>query len=95
MDPPIRWLLVAHGRVQGVGYRARVAEAAGRFGLVGSATNRSDGTVLLDVHGPAAALEAFVRDVSGPRGLSHPLGVTRIAEVPPVPLARGFSVGRA
>jgi acylphosphatase len=77
----VHWHCVARGRVQGVNYRARVAEAAHRHGVVGTVANRPDGTVFIDVQGPVNAVEAFLRDVSGPRGVSHAQAVERIAEV--------------
>ncbi len=90
----MRWHLLVLGRVQGVNYRARVAEAALRFGVVGTVANRPDGSVLIDAQGPPATLEEFVRDVSGPRGLSHPTSVRRVADLPPHPGRMGFAVVR-
>lgn len=82
MDQTVHWHCIASGRVQGVYYRARVAEAARHHGVVGSVENRPDGTVFIDVQGASRAVEAFLRDVSGPRGLSHARLVQRVAEVP-------------
>jgi len=64
-----------------VGYRARVADCARRHGVVGSVANRADGTVFIDVQGDRASVEAFIRDVSGPRGASHAHVVHRVAEL--------------
>jgi acylphosphatase len=77
----VHWHCVARGRVQGVNCRARVAEAAHRHGVVGTVANRPDGTVFIDVQGPVAAVEAFLRDVGGPRGVSHADAVERVADV--------------
>ncbi len=85
---------LAHGRVQGVNYRARVVESANRHGVVGSVANRDDGTVFIDVQGTAEAVEAFLRDVSGPRGASHAHDVQRVAEVPVFPDLLGFEILR-
>ena len=82
MSPVVHWHCLAYGRVQGVNYRARVCEAARRRGLVGRVSNRPDGTVLIEVQGPLDAVEALLRDVSGPRGLSHARMVQRVAELP-------------
>ncbi len=49
MTSLVHWSCVAHGRVQGVNYRARVAEAARRHGVVDTFANREYGTVLIDV----------------------------------------------
>jgi acylphosphatase len=73
---------LVHGRVQGVNYRARVREAALRHGLAGRVSNRPDGTVLIDVQGAFEAVEEFLKDVSRPRGDSHPRLLQRIAELP-------------
>ncbi|MGD0258148.1 MAG: acylphosphatase [Thermoplasmata archaeon] len=77
----VHWHCVARGRVQGVNYRARVAETAHRHGVVGTVANRPDGTVFIDVQGTVEAVEAFLRDVSGPRGVSHAHAVECVAEV--------------
>jgi len=90
----VHWHCVASGRVQGVNYRARVAEAAYRHGVVGSVANRVDDTVFIDVQGELAAVEAFIRDVSGPRGVSHARAVQRVAELPVSPDLLGFEIVR-
>jgi len=86
---------LAHGHVQGVNYRSRVAESAQRHGVVGTVANRSDGTVFIDVQGSVEAVEAFLRDVSGPRGVSHAHTVERVAEVAVSPDLVGFEILRA
>jgi acylphosphatase len=85
---------LAFGRVQGVNYRARVAEAARRHGVVGAVANRADGTVFIDVQGSVEAVDAFLRDVSGPRGLSHAHVVRRVEEVPVSPDLFRFEILR-
>jgi acylphosphatase len=94
VTPLVHWHCIARGRVQGVNYRARVAEAAHRHGVVGSVTNRDDGTVFIDVQGSVEAVEAFLRDVSGPRGVSHAHAVERVAEVAISPDLLGFEILR-
>jgi acylphosphatase len=91
----VHWHCVARGRVQGVNYRARVAEAADRCGVVGTVANRPDGTVFIDVQGPVAAVEAFLRDVSGQQGVSHAHTVERMAEVAISSELVGFDILRA
>jgi len=90
----VHWRCIAIGRVQGVNYRARVAEAARRFGVVGSVANRPDGTVLIDAQGPLDSVEALLREISGPRGLSHARAVSRVADVPVAPQLNGFVILR-
>jgi acylphosphatase len=61
--------VVIRGRVQGVGFRWFVREAARRAGLAGWVRNRHDGSVELEAEGPEAALDAFRRVVArGPEG---------------------------
>jgi acylphosphatase len=82
----VRWQLVVAGRVQGVGYRARVAASARGAGLVGSVANLPDGTVLIDVQGPEERVERFLGEIREPRGLSRPSAVRKVGERP---VARG------
>lgn len=53
------WRLVAHGRVQGVGYRAACADKATALGLGGWVRNRADGTVEVTASGSGSQLEAL------------------------------------
>ena len=94
MGPLVHWNCVASGRVQGVNYRARVAEAARRLGLAGSVMNQIDGTVLIDVQGPEDVAEAFLLEVSGPSGASYARSVRRVAELPVDGRLRGFEILR-
>ncbi|MCL5419985.1 MAG: acylphosphatase [Candidatus Marsarchaeota archaeon] len=68
----MRVLLVVHGFVQGVGYRAFVRGAAGRCGIKGAVWNSGDGSVRIIADGSPEALAAFrneidVDTVSGPQ----------------------------
>ncbi len=47
------------GRVQGVGFRATVADVARSFEVTGRVSNVSDGTVDLQAEGEAAELVSF------------------------------------
>lgn len=51
------------GRVQGVGFRWFTLSAARRQGVVGWVKNLPDGSVLCEVQGCAAAVEAFLEVV--------------------------------
>lgn len=57
---PIRRRVIASGRVQGVFFRASVADRAGAAGLAGWAKNRSDGSMEACFEGPAEAVERLV-----------------------------------
>jgi acylphosphatase len=48
------------GRVQGVMFRATAQREARRRGLAGWARNEPDGSVLIDVEGEPAAVDAFL-----------------------------------
>ena len=61
--------VVVSGRVQGVGYRAFVADLAARHGITGWVRNCSDGTVEAMLSGEAAVLDILVAALrQGPRG---------------------------
>ncbi len=61
--------IVLRGRVQGVGFRWFVREAARRAQLSGWVRNRQDGAVEIEAEGPTATLESFRMLVArGPDG---------------------------
>ncbi len=94
MGDLVRRQYVVSGRVQGVYYRVRVRESARRHGLVGRVRNRADGTVLIEVQGPIPLMEAFLKAVSGPHGLSDARRIERIAELPVRAELIGFYIDR-
>lgn len=60
---------VAHGRVQGVFFRAHVQQEAQRRGVSGWAANRPDSSVEIHAEGAAEAVEAVLAAArTGPRG---------------------------
>ena len=60
---------VISGRVQGVGFRFFVREAAAREGITGWVRNRQDRTVEIEAHGDVEALLRFEMAVRrGPTG---------------------------
>jgi acylphosphatase len=67
----------AHGRVQGVGFRAFVHDSAQSLGLAGTVKNCSDGSVRVEAEGPRAILERLLAMLKeGPLGAR----VTRVTE---------------
>jgi acylphosphatase len=82
------------GRVQGVGFRWFVRQAAGEVGgLTGRVRNLEDGGVEVEVAGDGARLEAFrARLRQGPPG-ARVTGLEE-QEISPVPAWDGFIIDR-
>lgn len=65
----MRLRLEVHGRVQGVGFRWFVREAARRRGVAGWVRNRTDGSVELEVSGTEPSLRELIAVLrEGPPG---------------------------
>lgn len=65
----VRFIARIIGNVQGVNYRATARREARRLGLAGWVRNEPDGSVLIDVEGTPAAVDAFLRwCAEGPPG---------------------------
>ena len=65
----MRRKVIVHGRVQGVGFRYTIAQAATSRGVAGWVRNRPDGTVEAVFEGEPGAVESIVRICEdGPRG---------------------------
>jgi acylphosphatase len=78
--------LLISGRVQGVGYRAWMAERAMALGVDGWVRNRADGTVEALISGTADAVEELARACRrGPRFAQVDSLVEEIADPPDEP----------
>jgi acylphosphatase len=56
----IAWRVTIRGRVQGVGYRDAMVDAACAFGISGWVRNRGDGTVEALIQGESEAVERLL-----------------------------------
>jgi acylphosphatase len=66
---PVRLNATVIGRVQGVGFRWFVLDAAQRLELCGWVANENDGSVRCVAEGPRPALEELLRELAtGPLG---------------------------
>lgn len=90
-DGPARRRVVAHGRVQGVFFRASARRLAEAKGVSGWARNRPDGTLEACFEGPPDAVEQLVAWCSeGPEGAR----VSRLEVIEEQPQGiRGFDLG--
>lgn len=63
----LRWYVVFHGRVQGVGFRYTAYQAADRAGVTGWVRNEYDGTVSMEIQGTREQLERVLMEIEGGR----------------------------
>lgn len=57
----VRLVATVTGTVQGVGFRYSTRRQAEQLGLVGSATNRPDGSVLVVAAGPSSSVKQLLK----------------------------------
>jgi acylphosphatase len=97
VGPPERWSLLAEGRVQMVGYRARVQHEAERRQLVGKVWNdpRNVERVWIEVQGPPQLIEEFREVIARTLGASRPNQVVRVNQLALEPGAREFRIERS
>ncbi len=86
----VRWELEARGRVQRVGYRDMVEEAARVLSLVGKVENdpEDDQLVRVVVQGPESTLSEFLKAISGRHGFADAIVKTVSTNEPDPKLAR-------
>lgn len=58
-----RRVIIFHGRVQGVGFRATAAEVAKRRAVTGWVRNEPDYSVRMEIQGEPAEIEAVLADL--------------------------------
>jgi len=90
----IREIVRVRGRVQGVGFRDRVAEIAGDYRVSGIVRNlRPDAALEIDVEGERSEVDRFLDDV-----FAHPPTFARVAGIDREPAqprgVRGFSIAK-
>lgn len=82
---------VVNGRVQGVGFRFFVLDAARREAIHGFVSNNDDGTVEAVAEGEAEAMERFERAIR--RGPSHArVEHVLVDELEPTRATTGFEI---
>ena len=82
------------GRVQGVGYRWYVREAATRFGVTGWTSNLPDGSVRIEAGGLRAAIDAFIAALRQGPPHAHVMDVRVEARPAADPLPEHFTIQR-
>lgn len=80
----IRKHMIAHGRVQHVGFRYYCSHVAAECNVTGWAKNLYDGTVELEVQGADHRVERFIQEIKNGNRFIH---VTRL-DMTSVPLVR-------
>jgi acylphosphatase len=88
-----RVVIVVTGRVQGVGYRWYVLQAASALGLGGEVRNRTDGTVVVEAEGAREALERLV-EVAREGPAMAMVGQVEVMWSEGATRFRGFNIGR-
>ncbi len=91
----IRKHIIAHGRVQGVGFRFTVTAVAQTYNITGWVRNLYDGTVEMEAQGLEHRMELFLQELSSGRpGRNGFIRIDKldITDIPPVNVAdeKGF-----
>ncbi|HUX33029.1 MAG TPA: acylphosphatase [Gemmatimonadaceae bacterium] len=91
---PVERRLVVTGRVQGVGYRWFARETARALGVAGWACNMPDGSVVLEIAGPAEIVARFTAELQLGPPTAQVAGVRVSARASADPLPERFTVVR-
>ena len=70
MDKIFRYELIVFGVVQGVGMRYFIKNLADSNGLIGWATNQSDGSVKIVAEGKEEVLDSFYKEIRKGNGIA-------------------------
>ena len=87
----IRKHIIAHGRVQGVGFRFTVTAVAQTYNITGWVRNLYDGTVEMEVQGLEHRVDLFLQELSSDRpGGNRFIRIDRldISDIPSVNAAK-------
>jgi acylphosphatase len=87
----VRRRVLVSGRVQGVGFRYFVQDAAQGEGLTGWVRNDAGGAVEIEAQGTQAAMERFLAEVRQGPSLSR-VDDMRVTEEPMRPGEQGFEI---
>ena len=82
--------MIAHGRVQGVGFRFTVLRIADHYRLTGWVRNVSDGSVQMMAQGPAGDIDGCVRDIK--ESFAGCIRETKMEEVSANPQYKDFKI---
>ena len=88
--PARRWQFRFTGRVQGVGFRATTRAIARKHPVTGWVRNESDGSVLAQIQGDPAAVEAVLAELDATMGRN--IRHTTRDESPPEPDETAFEI---
>ena len=83
--------LAIRGRVQGVGFRYTMVDAAADAGVVGWVRNLRDGSVEVEAEGPAPAVDGLIKWLRRGPSLARVTAVEVDDSLPPAGL-EGFSI---
>ncbi|MBM7634913.1 acylphosphatase [Geomicrobium sediminis] len=67
----MRYHIVVHGAVQGVGFRQFTLQTAKKHHLSGWVRNRSDGAVEMNVQGDHSSMDSFLEEIRKGNDLSN------------------------
>lgn len=87
---PVRFQFRFTGRVQGVGFRATTRAIARKHPVTGWVRNEPDGSVLAQIQGDPAAIEAVLADLDETMG--HNIRHATRDEAPPEPGETTFEI---